>query len=302
MLWKLFCVATLAVCVFGRTTFNGVSNIYAYDPYDEYSEILATEYCKASHAEQKIPEVKSSIKAFGSCLLGLFDTAAISADFEAAQANGSYDTIIRKYCTKAPQLKECARGLVEGMAPCLPVETTATGLKSTTTLIDFVCDNDGARVSSFVKEGGPQCIKENQLDMAFCQQAMKSNVTKLMDAHGGGVAGSLAVSEQERCTITDEGLMCLVNVLKGCSNPIPRRLGQEFHDVYLESMSCSEVTQEHQKEVAQALLGPVTSENVEQLKKKKLELEVRIAELEMWNRENELNVQHTVLTSDIKRN
>ncbi|XP_063361272.1 27 kDa hemolymph protein-like [Cydia amplana] len=309
MLWKLFCVATLAVGVFGRTTFDGVSNHYNYDPYDEYSEILATEYCKASHAEQKIPEVKTSIKTFASCLLGLFDTSTITAEIEVAQANGSYDTLIRKYCTKAPQLKECARGLVEGMSPCLPVETTATGLRSTNTLIDFVCDNDGARVSSFVKEGGPQCIKENQLDMALCQQAMKSNVTKLMDTHGGGVAGSLAISEKERCTITDEGLMCLVNVLKGCSNPTPGRLGQEFHDVYMDSMSCSEVTQGHQTEVVvgkvdvvQTLSGPVTSEDVEQLKKKKLELEVRIAELEMWNRENELNVQHTVLTSDIKRN
>ncbi|XP_061710058.1 27 kDa hemolymph protein-like [Cydia pomonella] len=309
MLWKLFYVATLAVGVFGRTTFDGVSNMYNYDPYDEYSEILATEYCKASHAEQKISEVKSSIKTFASCFLSVFDTATISADFEVAQASGSYDAVIRKYCTKAPQLKECARGLVEGMSPCLPAESTATGLKSTNTLIDFVCDNDGARVSSFVKEGGPQCIKENQIDMAFCQEAMKSNATKLMEKYGGGVAGSLAIPEKERCTLTDQGLMCLVNVLKGCSNPIPGRLGQEFHDVYLESMSCSEVTQEHQTEVvvgkvdvAQMISGPVISEDVEQLKKKKLELEVRIAELEMWNRENELNVQHTVLTSDIKKN
>ncbi|XP_047986568.1 27 kDa hemolymph protein-like [Leguminivora glycinivorella] len=299
MLWRLICVATLAVGVFGRTTFTD------YDPYEEYSTLLATEYCKASHAEQHIPEVKSTITKFGLCLIGLVDTETVGAEFEAAKTSGSYDTIIKKYCAKAPQLKECTHALVEGMTPCLPAETPATAMRSSIAMIDFICENDGARVTTFVKEGGAQCVKEKQLGMAFCQEAMKTNVTKLTEIYGGGVAGSLAISDKEKCTVTDQGLTCLVDVLKGCSNPVPGRLGQEFHDVYLESMSCSKIAQEHEVvkvDTVQTASAPVLSDTLEQLQKKKLELEVRIAELEMWNMENKLNVQHTVLTSDIKKN
>ncbi|XP_061710059.1 27 kDa glycoprotein-like [Cydia pomonella] len=304
MLWKFVVVASLALGVYGRSTVNVPDN----SPFDEYSQLVIREYCNATHAEDKTSEVKSAMIAFAKCLNDAIDFEIFAKEMEKAENSGVYDEVIQKYCAKAPQLKECTSDLVRGMSPCLPAGLDRSAVKSTNTLIDFVCDNNGARITSFIREDGPRCIKDKMFYIAYCQDVITSNLTKFTNASRGGLASSLyTISEMDRCVLVDQSLECLVNVIKSCPNPAIGKLGQEFHDVYLESLSCSEVTQHANtgvlaEGIADTAIGSSDEGNkdIDQLKKIKLELEVRTAELDIWYRENELNVQHTALTSDIK--
>ncbi|XP_063531995.1 27 kDa hemolymph glycoprotein-like [Cydia strobilella] len=308
MLWKFLVVAFLALGVFGRSTVDVPDN----SPFDEYSQRVIREYCNATHAEDKTSEIKSAMIAFAKCLNGVINFETFAKEMEKAESSEVYDEVIQKYCAIAPQLKECASRLIKGMAPCLPVGLDRTAVNSTNALIDFVCDNNGARITSFIKKDGPRCIRDKMFYIAYCQDAITSNLTKFTKGSGDGIsaiARSLyTIPKKDRCVLVDQSLQCLVDVIKSCPNPTIGKLGQEFHNVYLESLSCSKVTQ-HANTGAVAgtegtavdtTTGNDVGKDIDQLKKIKLELEVRIAELEIWKRENELNVRHTVLTSDVK--
>ncbi|XP_063361466.1 27 kDa hemolymph glycoprotein-like [Cydia amplana] len=284
MLWKFLMVASLALGVFGRSTVDVTDN----SPFDEYSQLVIREYCNATHAEDKTSEVKSAMITFAKCLNGVIDFETFAKEMEKAESSGVYDEVILKYCAIAPQLKECAGHLVKGMAPCLPVGLDHTAVTSTNVLIDFVCDNNGARITSFLKEEGPRCIRDKMFYIAYCQDAITSNLTKFTNGSGDGIsaiANSLyTISKKDRCILLDQSLDCLVDVIKSCPNPAIGKLGQEFHNVYLESLSCSEVTQHANTEVVAGTEGTVDTttgssdggKNIDQLIKIKLQLELEI--------------------------
>ncbi|XP_061710045.1 uncharacterized protein LOC133519881 isoform X2 [Cydia pomonella] len=293
--------------IFGSFTFSVPDN----SPYGKFSQLVSSELCNATHAEDNTAEVKSAMITFAQCLNDVTNIEIFAYEMEKAYNSGVYDKVIQEFCAKAPQVKECTGELVKGLTPCLPPGLDRTAVKSTNTLIDFVCDNNGARITSFVKADGPRCIRDSMYYIAYCQKAIYFNLTNVFNVSGDGVTSSLfALSERDKCVMVDQGLECLVNAIKSCPNPALGQLVQEFHDVYLESLSCSEVTQHANTEVVAVTEGKVDTttgssdagKDIDQLKKIKLELDVRAAELQIWNRENELNVQHTALTSDIKTN
>ncbi|XP_063361464.1 27 kDa hemolymph glycoprotein-like [Cydia amplana] len=130
--------------IFGSFTFSVPDN----SPYGKYSQRVATELCKASHAEDKTSEVKSAMITLAKCLNDVTNIEMFLYEIEKAMKSGVYDKVIQKFCSKAPQIKECVSDLVVGMTACLPAGFDRTAVKSTDTLIDFVCDNNGARITS----------------------------------------------------------------------------------------------------------------------------------------------------------
>ncbi|XP_047986562.1 uncharacterized protein LOC125226597 isoform X2 [Leguminivora glycinivorella] len=279
-------------------------------PY-AYSKLVATEICNATHAEEKTPEVQSALITFPKCLDNAANFEVFAKEMEEAESSrwSGVDKAIKKYCVKAPQVKDCTSDLVKGMDPCLPTGLGHTLMKTTNALIDFVCEKDAARVTTFIKEDGPRCIRDSLFYIAYCQQAVQSNLTNLLNAtseNDYGLGSLFSLSHQDKCNLVDQSLECLQNSIMSCQKPTLKLLGQELQHVFVESLSCSEViepanaetTTEGTEDTAGSLYA---GKDIDELKKIKLELEVRAAELDIWNRENEMSVLHTVLTSDIKK-
>ncbi|XP_063621255.1 27 kDa glycoprotein-like [Cydia splendana] len=257
MLWKFLVVASLALGVFGRSTVDGPDNA----PFDEYTQLVIKEYCNVTHAEDKVSEVKSAMITLDKCLNGVIDFETFAKEMEKAENSGVYDEVIQKYCPIAPQIKECVSEMVKGVAPCLPAGLDRAAVKNANALIDFACDNKGARMTSFIKEDGPRCIRDKMFYIAYCQDAITANFTKYTNSSGDGIsaiASSLyTISDKDWCVLVDQSLECLVNVAKSCPKPAIGKLGQEFHNIYLESLSCPEVTQHATTELVAGTEGAV---------------------------------------------
>ncbi|CAB3243061.1 unnamed protein product [Arctia plantaginis] len=186
--------------------------------------------CEQNGVNDSILEIASANHL--ECTEVNFGMKTFEREFTEAQYKDSYNELFKKYCAKIPQLKVCYQTLMDAVSPCvgnaseLLISTTKNIMNQ---ILDFLCEDDGAIMSRFSTEGGPQCLQGKTNEIIACAvNFLKATTYKDIN---------MTASEASNNRIYQDSLSCVLQNLETCNNSISSKVFKKIADTIHQSVS-----------------------------------------------------------------
>ncbi|XP_012257970.2 27 kDa hemolymph protein-like [Athalia rosae] len=202
-------------------------NLNASGIKTEEVERLMREKCTENGGPNAFEQAKSSPGEFQTCMQALLNVTQIQAEMEEARERNALDDVFEKYCRKVPDVKKCVRSLGNNIELCLDSEERENIVvinNMTSSLLEFICHDQGDRIAMFIAAGGPECISSKQTALDTCMKDTVANYLPAANSTSGtpGLPNlpSFVLGIKE-CTDISRLQTCAVKVLEDCEDPTP---------------------------------------------------------------------------------
>uniref|UniRef100_A0A1B6MAC1 27 kDa hemolymph protein n=1 Tax=Graphocephala atropunctata TaxID=36148 RepID=A0A1B6MAC1_9HEMI len=195
-------------------------------PSIEEGEELLKERCEKYGTNESFDRAMAAKDNVQFCFEGMVNFTEFQEEIEHAKPTGDLDIVFRKYCRKAPRMRECVANFTVGVETCLSRDERSLKeaiINVTDALISFICFKEGDRIALFIAEGGPECLKSKQEQM---QQCINSTFSHYIPKGVPGSQEELAAFrlEEEECKDLSKLQKCVIKSLEKCSEPTPANI------------------------------------------------------------------------------
>ncbi|XP_063226514.1 27 kDa hemolymph protein-like [Bacillus rossius redtenbacheri] len=174
------------------------------------------------------------------CVLSLVNVTTLQSEMDLAKPTGDLDIVFKKYCQKSPIFQECISNFTTSIEPCLEEEEKESKRiihNITSSLLNFICFNEGDRIALFIAEGGVECLQSQREAIQDCLNKTATTYLNSQAPLSLESLPSLVLHEQE-CRDIKTVQQCVVRKLEGCSQPTPSNIISSLFDYVWQMTPC----------------------------------------------------------------